>query len=137
MSRGADLPTRRCARGVSMSKFTEETSGLDKMTQVEGEIRDFVRRDFMRRPPNRDGERVATNISSLLEQVSGTSLHEIDRLIADLTNLRARLLHEGTRVQREILEYAGMSQAAMRSTRILADSLSNWKSVPDAPSISE
>ncbi len=121
-----------------MSKLrSEETSGLDKMMQVEGEIRDFVRRDFMRRPPNHDGERVATNISSLLQQVSGTSMQEIDRLIADLTALRERLLHEATRVQREIVEYAGMSQAALRLTRIIADSLSNWKTVHDAPSISE
>jgi hypothetical protein len=121
-----------------MSKFkSEDTFALDKMTQVESEIRDFVRRDFMHRPPNHDGERVATNISSLLQQVSGTSVQEIDRLIAELTALRAQLVQEGTRVQREIVQYAGLSQAAMRSTRIIAESLSNWKRVPDAPGISD
>jgi hypothetical protein len=121
-----------------MSKFKpEETSALDKVTQIEGEIRDFVQRDFLRRAPNRDGEGVAININSLLERVSGTSVQEIDRLIAQLTALRVRLLHEGSRVQREIVEYAGMSQAAMRSTRIIADTLSNWKRVPDAPGIGE
>jgi hypothetical protein len=121
-----------------MSKFgSEETSALDKLSQVEGEIREFVRRDFMRPAAERDGERVATNISSLLQRVSGTSVQEIDRLIAELTALRARLHQEGTRVQREIAQYAGFSQAAMRSTRIIAESLSNWKAVRDAPGISD
>jgi hypothetical protein len=123
-----------------MSQFeSEQTSALDKLTQVEGEIRDFVRRDaaFLRRPANSDGERVASNISSLLQRVSGTSVQEIDRLIAELTALRQRLEQEGSRVQREIVEYAGMSQAAMQSTRIIADSLTNWKTIKDAPGIGE
>jgi hypothetical protein len=30
-----------------------------------------------------------------------------------------------------------MSQAAMQSTKIIAESLIHWKKVPDAPSISE
>jgi hypothetical protein len=30
-----------------------------------------------------------------------------------------------------------MSQAAMQSTKIIAESLAHWKRVPDAPSIAE
>jgi hypothetical protein len=40
-------------------------------------------------------------------------------------------------VRRDIVEYATLSQAAMQSTRIIAESLTHWKKVPDAPSISE
>jgi hypothetical protein len=108
-------------------------------TAVEGEIREFVRRDFasVRRPPENDGEVVANNISSLLQRVSGSSVQEIDRLIGELQTLRDMLQTEGARVQREIIQYANLSQAAMQSTKIIAESLTNWKKVPDAPSIRE
>ena len=123
-----------------MSMFTRENTGLEQIESVEGEIREFVRRDFAgaRRPaaPERgDSEAVASNISSLLQRVSLSSVQEIDRLINDLTLLRARLHQEGERVQRQIVEYASLSQAAMQSTKIIAESLGQWKKVPDAPSI--
>jgi hypothetical protein len=44
---------------------------------------------------------------------------------------------ESTRVQREIVEFATLSQAAMQSTKIIAESLTHWKRVPDAPSMRE
>jgi hypothetical protein len=125
-----------------MSVFTTRETGDAGETmaaEMEGEIREFVRRDaaVLRRPPENDGEVVAGNISSLLQRVSGSSVQEIDRLIADLQTLRDRLELEGERVRRDIVEYATLSQAAMQSTRIIAESLTHWKKVPDAPSISE
>ncbi len=108
-------------------------------TEVEGEIRDFVRRDVatLRRSPESDSEMVASNISTLLQRVAGTSVQEIDRLISELQTLREMLHNEGARVQREIVEYATLSQAAMQSTKIIAESLTHWKKIPDAPSIRE
>jgi hypothetical protein len=107
--------------------------------EVEGEIREFVRRDTaaLRGPSEPDGAVVANNIGSLLQRVSGQSVQEIDSLIAELQTLRERLRLEGERVQRNIVEYASLSQAAMQSTRIIVDSLTHWKKVPDAPGISE
>ena len=121
-----------------MSMYTREDTGLEQVAAVEGEIREFVRRDVasQRRQPD-EGKAVADNISSLLQRVSVNSVQEIDRLISDLQVLRNRLHEEGERVQREIVEYATLSQAAMQSTKIIAESLSHWKRVPDAPSISE
>jgi hypothetical protein len=106
---------------------------------VEGDIREFVRRDVatLRRPPENDSEIVASNIGSLLQRVAGTSVQEIDRLIAELQTLREMLQTEGARVQREIVEYATLSQAAMNSTKIIAESLTHWKKIPDAPSMRE
>ena len=124
-----------------MGLFTRETAdiGEEMATEVEGEIREFVRRDTaaLRRPPENDGEVVASNIGSLLQRVSGSSVQEIDRLIDELQMLRDRLQLEGERVRRDIVEYATLSQSAMQSTRIIAESLTNWKKVPDAPGISE
>jgi hypothetical protein len=119
---------------------TSEHAETDKTveTQVEGEIREFVRRDVatLRRQPESDSEMVASNIGTLLARVSGTSVKEIDKLIAELQTLREMLHNEGARVQREIVEYATLSHAAMQSTRIIAESLTHWKKkVPDAPSM--
>ena len=116
---------------------SSETAEAGKPSEVEGEIREFVRRDVatLRRQPESDGEMVANNISNLLQRVAGTSVKEIDKLILELQTLREMLQNEGARVQREIVEFATLSQAAMQSTRIIAESLTQWKKVPDAPSL--
>jgi hypothetical protein len=124
---------------MTLTKSSEHAeSDKTSETQVEGEIRDFVRRDIatLRRQPESDSEMVASNIGTLLARVSGTSVKEIDKLIAELQTLREMLHNEGARVQREIVEYATLSHAAMQSTRIIAESLTHWKKkVPDAPSM--
>ena len=44
----------------------------------------------------------------------------------------SEVLHaEGQRVQREIAGYAHLSQAAMKSTRIIAENLAQWKSASE------
>ena len=59
---------------------------------VEGEIREFVRRDVtLRRSPEAESEVVANNISTLLQRVAGSSVQEIDRLMAELHTLREML----------------------------------------------
>jgi hypothetical protein len=110
---------------------SREPADLDKTTEsaVEGEIREFVRRDVatLRRTPEGESEVVANNIGTLLQRVSGSSVQEIDRLIAELQTLRDLLQSEGARVQREITEYAHLSQSAMQSTKIITESLAKWK----------
>ena len=118
-----------------------ETTYIDKPAegQVEGEIREFVRRDIatFRRQPESDGEVVANNIGTLLQRVAGTSVKEVDKLIIELQTLRDMLQTESSRVQREIVEFATLSQAAMQSTKIIAESITHWKRIPDAPSMRE
>jgi hypothetical protein len=125
--------------GESDMSSQREATGPDEqdVMEVEGQIREFVRRDVagLRREPESDSQMVASNISSLLQRVSGNSVQEIERLIEELQALREALHLEGARVQREIVGYASLSQAAMQSTRIIADSLTHWKKVHDAPSI--
>jgi hypothetical protein len=115
---------------MTLIKSREQMS-IDNETEsaVEGEIREFVRRDVapLRRTAESEGEMVANNISSLLQRVAGSSVQEIDRLIAELQTLRDMLQAESARVQREITEYAHLSQSAMQSTKIISDSLSKWK----------
>ena len=103
-------------------------------SEVEGEIRELVRRDVaqLRKPQPDAAEIGAGNLNSLIQRVAGTSVMEIDKLIAELQTLRDYLQNEGQRVQREIADYAQMSQAAGKSTKIIADSLAQWKHSAEA-----
>ena len=107
-------------------------------TDGEGEIREFVRRDVVINPgrqPDNESQLVANDINSVLQRATATSVQEIDKLITELQTLRDTLQSEAARVQREIVEYATLSQAALQSTKIIAESLTHWKKVPDAPSL--
>src|SRR5262245_23811494 len=135
----------RCAesttpnRDIKMSIFKRETSELEKIDEVEGEIREFVRRDLAgrRRQHSNDGEMVVENITSLMQRVSLNSVHEIDRLVDELKMLRDQLLQESERVRRKIVEYASLSQTALQSTKTMAENLSHWRKAPDAPATIE
>jgi hypothetical protein len=98
--------------------------------QVEGEIRAFVRRDLsvFRRQQAENGDAAVDNVSSAIERVSRASIGEIERVMAELANVRDMLRGEGERVQREISGYASLSQTAMTSMKIIGDSLVQWKS---------
>lgn len=119
---------------------SEEDNNLAAVSEVEAGIRDFVRNDvaYLRRPtpglipsdPPADlpsAEATVSNVNSLIQRVAGASLSEIEKLISELENLRELLHNEGQRVQREISGYAQLSQAAMKSTRMIADNVSQWK----------
>ena len=117
----------------------EEDTNLAAVSDVEAGIRDFVRNDiaYLRRPTpglipsdqplDTNGDATASNVNSLIQRVAGASLTEIEKLIAELESLRELLHNEGQRVQREISGYAHLSQAAMKSTRMIADNVSQWK----------
>jgi uncharacterized protein (DUF2267 family) len=98
-------------------------------THVEAEIREFVRRDVVTNPgrqPENDSELVASNINSVLQRATATSVQEIDNLITELQTLRDKLHSEAARVQRKIVEYATLAQGALQSTKIIAESLTQW-----------
>ena len=125
-----------------------EVDGNFAACEVEAGIRDFVRNDiaYLRRPvtgtnpeqpqpqpPALDAsaDSAVNNVNSLIQRVAGTSLSEIENLISELESLRDVLHAEGQRVQREISGYAQLSQAAMKSTRLIADNVAQWKRTAD------
>ena len=122
---------------------TEVDPNLDAVSEVEAGIRDFVRNDvaYLRRPAPGSAdtatalepstEATVTNVNSLIQRVAGTSLAEIENLVSELESLRDLLHAEGQRVQREISGYAQLSQAAMKSTRMIADNVAQWKRAAD------
>ena len=129
-------------RSEQVEPNTEVDSDLAAVSEVEAGIRDFVRNDiaYLRRPPipspetapvDSAAEATVNNVNSLIQRVAGTSLAEIEKLISELESLRDLLHAEGQRVQREISGYAQLSQAAMKSTRMIADNVTQWKRAAD------
>ena len=120
---------------------TDMETNLATVSEVEAGTRDFVRKDVahLGRPASGGGsterkpsaEATVNNVNSLIQRVAGTSLAEIENLISELESLRDLLHAEGQRVQREISGYAQLSQAAMKSTRMIADNVSQWKRAAD------
>jgi hypothetical protein len=139
---------------ITRSEKTESTStdvadsNLAAVSEVEAGIRDFVRNDvaYLRRPATTgvvsgttdaatalepSTEATVNNVNSLIQRVAGSSLAEIENLISELESLRDLLHAEGQRVQREISGYAQLSQAAMKSTRMISDNVTQWKRAAD------
>src|SRR5277367_1182291 len=130
----------------SESSSTDVDSNLAAVSEVEAGIRDFVRNDvaYLRRPApgavssssdtalEPSHEATVNNVNSLIQRVAGTSLSEIENLMSELEALRDLLHAEGQRVQREISGYAQLSQAAMKSTRMIADNVAQWKRTADS-----
>ena len=128
---GATMAVRR-------ARYTAEHDqpAIEVAIAVEGEIRELVRSEVGVNPlpePENESELVASTINSVLRGVTATSLQEIDQLITELEASRDMLQSEAARVQREILQYSTLSQAALESTKIITKSLTQLKKVPDAP----
>jgi hypothetical protein len=128
-------------RSEEIESTSEVDNNLAAVTEVEAGIREFVRNDiaYLRRPAvaaeaaplDANAEATVNNVNSLIQRVAGTSLAEIEKLISELESLRDLLHAEGQRVQREISGYAQLSQAAMKSTRMIADNVTQWKRAAD------
>ena len=131
-------------RSEKIESTEVQDPNLDAVSEVEAGIRDFVRNDvaYLRRPAptmlstadaglDPGAEATVNSVNSLIQRVAGTSLGEIENLISELESLRDLLHAEGQRVQREISGYAQLSQAAMKSTRMIADNVAQWKRTAD------
>src|SRR5262249_2443525 len=137
-----DVRPRRAPNGGSNMAFrkTRDTAEHDQPaeTEVEAEIREFVRRDVVtnrERQPENQSKMGANSINSVLQRATTTSVQEIDKLITELQTLRHMLHSKGAQVQREIVQYSTLTTAALHSTKIIAESLTQLKKAPDAPTL--
>jgi hypothetical protein len=123
------------------SELTDEDKNLAAVSEVEAGIRDFVRKDvaYLRRSPSTStapatetptdapADAAVGSVNNLINRVAGASLSEIETLIAELEGLRTLMHNEGQRIQRELAGYAQLGQTAMKSTRMIADNLAQWR----------
>ena len=120
-----------------MEVFKSDENAFDRSSEIAGEIREFARQEVAPAHAS-DGEQLPDdNIALLLQRVSGHSVQELDRLISELRAIRNNLQSEGERVSRQVIEYATLSQAAMQSINLIAESLSTCKKGSGAPSINK
>jgi len=68
-------------------------------------------------------EVASVEVSSLVSQISGQSVREIDHLIEGLQGVRKKLDDEGDRIQRDIGQYATFSQSIIELTKIVSDGM--------------
>ncbi|HUZ32045.1 MAG TPA: hypothetical protein VMV19_08070 [Xanthobacteraceae bacterium] len=104
-------------------------------TEVEGKIHELVRRDRVSfRQTDGAGASAANDLSTLLRRVSAQSAGEIDSLIGELQLLREKLMADGSRVERDIVEYAALGQSVIEMTKIITESMLQVK-LPPAPTL--
>src|SRR6266481_2500386 len=112
---------------IRPSSLTDQSQSVGS-SEFEGQIDEVVRGGVSpaRKPQVEGGSEVGTgSANALLRQLAGTTFEEVDRLIDELQRLRVHLQSEGQRVQREIVKYAQLSQAAMKSTKVIAEGMTH------------
>jgi hypothetical protein len=93
---------------------------IEKSSEVE--VRRNVR-ELEREVERGDLKASAEELAALLQRLSGASMREIDQLINQLQKLRTQLRTTGDCIQKDIAEYAELSQQTMQLTSIIVDSV--------------
>src|ERR1700751_4751691 len=71
-----------------------------------------------------DGSKeTASDHPSLVSQISGQSVYEVDHLIAGLQGVREKLGNDGDRLHRQIVQSAAVSQSIIELTKIVSDGM--------------
>ena len=109
-------------------------------TEIDRQLRDFVLQDtarlrseaetapkpVLRLEPEGVTE-VIQEINSLVQQVAGITVDQVDDVIADFRDLRDFLHSEGERVRQEISGYLQLSRTAAGTTKIIVDNIAELK----------
>jgi hypothetical protein len=109
--------------------------GVDRSAEaeLEGNIHELVRRESNAvRQTDGESEAATRNLGDLLRRVSANSTAEIDALISELRLLREKLTADGQRIERDVVDYAALSQSVIEVTKIITDSMLQVKKLPSA-----
>jgi hypothetical protein len=122
---GATMNIARPLGSAEIEKSSEVEVGenIHKLARGSGAV--------LCQPEATDVEISADNLTALLRRVSEASTRKIENLIGDLQSLRKKLHTDGNRIQRDIAEYAELSQQVMQLTNIISESV---KKLPATPS---
>ena len=115
-----------------------KSAEIEKSSEVEagGNIHELARGSSAVFRPGEasDVEMSSDNLAGLLRRVSEASTREIENLVGDLQALRKKLHTDGNRIQRDITEYAELTQQVMQLTKIISESV---KKLPTALSVNQ
>jgi hypothetical protein len=115
----------RVVQNVQASPEQPENSDLKPVTEIEGALRDFVRRDIKKTSSEKETADLAANVDSLVQRAN--SLDELQNVIEELEQLHDFLHGEGQRLEQEISEYARLSKSTVCATRLIADNMLHRK----------
>jgi flagellar biosynthesis/type III secretory pathway chaperone len=108
-----------------MSELIEESTSASLLNQLGA-----LNRDRANETPN-IGMAVPSDVSTLLERMSGLSLAEMDKAIQELQRVRNFLRNERERLRLEIAEHLRLTQAAMGSAKAVSASVASFGTVAE------
>jgi hypothetical protein len=104
----------------------------DTVAAIEIDMRDLLRAKRSR--PSDVSKGADNDYSSLVSQISGQSVYEIDHLIEGLQGVRDKLNNDGDRLHREIVQHAAFSQSIVQLTEIISDGVASVRKAATAVS---
>jgi flagellar biosynthesis/type III secretory pathway chaperone len=108
-----------------MRELIEESTSTSLLNQLGA-----LNRDRANETPN-IGAAVPSDVSTLLERMSGLSLAEMDKAIQELQRVRNFLRNERERLRLEIAEHLRLTQAAMGSAKAVSASVASFGTVAE------
>jgi hypothetical protein len=78
-------------------------------------------------PAETELEAGGDKFSSLIKTMGAPSIVELEKIIGELEQARTYLQAESERIERETVGYAELSQTAMESVRIIAETVGEWR----------
>jgi hypothetical protein len=78
-------------------------------------------------PAETELEAGGDKFSSLIKTIGAPSIVELEKIIGELQQARTYLQAESERIERETVGYAELSQTAMESVRIIAETVGEWR----------
>ena len=69
----------------------------------------------------------SAKLTAMIQTMSSTPVIELDRLIGELQAARDYLQSECERIERETTGYVALSQTAIESVKIIADTVGEWR----------
>ena len=78
-------------------------------------------------PSDAAPETVSDNVSSMVQNLGAPSIDELEKIIGELQQARTYLKSESERIARETVGYTELSQTAMESVRIIAETVGEWR----------
>jgi hypothetical protein len=108
-----------------MSELIEESTSASLLNQLGPLNRDRVNET------SNIGVAVPSDVSTLLERMSGLSLAEMDKAIQELQRVRNFLRNERERLRLEIVEHLRLTQAAMGSAKAVSASVASFGTVAE------
>ena len=78
-------------------------------------------------PAETELEAGGDKFSSLIKTMGAPSIVELEKIIGELQQATTYLQAESERIERETVGYAELSQTAMESVRIIAETVGEWR----------